>query len=690
MRTENLLIELGTEELPPKSLKQLGQSFADQFQLALEGAQLSFGSVSWFAAPRRLAVYVSALAEAQEDKVVEKRGPAISAAFDDNNEPTKAALGWARGNGIEVADAERMVTDKGEWLLHRAQVPGQPVAALLESLLNQVLSKLPIPKPMRWGNYTTQFIRPVHTLTVLYGAQVIPVTALGLNSDRMVLGHRFHGDGQFELDHADNYAQALKKQYVMADFTERAEAIQNSLEQTASDLELAPDYDTALLEEIAALVEWPVVLTASFDDSFLAVPKEALIYTMKDDQKYVPLLNQDGSLASTFLFVSNIDSHDPSLIISGNEKVIRPRLADAEFFFNTDKKQTLESRLPSLSSVLFQKQLGTLEEKSQRISTLAGFIASHIDADVDQASRAGLLSKTDLMTEMVMEFPEVQGVMGMYYAHNDNEPEPVATALYEQYLPRFAGDALPSHPVSAAVSLADKLDTLVGIFGINQLPKGDKDPFALRRAAIGVLRVISENNYNLDLTTLVEKAIEVYGHKLTNENTAQQVVDFVLGRFVSLLQDQGVSTDAIQAVSARRPTRPADYVARIEAVAEFKQLDEAEALAAANKRVANILTKQGITGEAHIDASLLQDEAEKALYTSLMDVKETVTQAAAQQQYRDVLRALATLRSPIDAFFDNVMVMAEDEQVRNNRLALLLLLRSLFLKTADISLLAKS
>ncbi|AXR08319.1 glycine--tRNA ligase subunit beta [Salinimonas sediminis] len=690
MHTENLLIELGTEELPPKSLKQLGQSFADNFRQALEDAQLSFDAVSWFAAPRRLAITVSALAQSQEDSVVEKRGPAVSAAFDADGEPTKAALGWARGNGIEVSDAERMVTDKGEWLLYRANVPGQPVITLLESLLNQAISRLPIAKPMRWGSYDTQFIRPVHTLTALYGAEVVPLTALGLNSGRTVLGHRFHGEGKFELVHADNYAQALKAQYVIADFDERAQAIKNELEDKASQLGLVPDYNTALLEEIAALVEWPVVLQASFDESFLAVPKEALIYTMKDDQKYVPLLNQDGSLASTFLFVSNIESHDPSLIISGNEKVIRPRLADAEFFFNTDKKKSLESRVESLSSVLFQKQLGTLKEKSARIASLAGFIAGQINADETQASRAGLLSKADLMTEMVMEFPEVQGVMGKYYALNDNEPEAIAHALYEQYLPRFAGDTLPSHPVSAAVSLADKLDTLVGIFGINQLPKGDKDPFALRRAAIGVLRIISEQQLPLDLNVLVDKAIEVYGGKLTNSQTKDQVIDFVLGRFVSLLQDQGISTDVIQAVSARRPTRPADYTARIAAVAEFKQLDEAEALAAANKRVANILAKQGIDGELAIDGTLCSEPAEQTLYNALMQVKGTVETAAAQHNYNEVLRSLASLRAPVDDFFDNVMVMAEDDKIRQNRLALLLLLRSLFLKTADISLLAKS
>ena len=690
MRTENLLIELGTEELPPKALKQLAESFASNFRLALEGAELQFDSVSWFAAPRRLAIYVSALAESQHDKVVEKRGPAVNAAFDADGNPTKAALGWARGNGIDVSDAERLVTDKGEWLLHKANTPGQPVGTLLENLLNQAIGKLPIPKPMRWGNYSTQFIRPVHTLTVLYGSEVLPVSVLGLTSDRVVQGHRFHGEKRFDLAHADTYAQALKEQYVIADFNERADAIRDGLEQTAEQLSHTPDYDNALLEEIAALVEWPVVLTASFDSAFLDVPKEALIYTMKDDQKYVPLLNADGSLANTFLFVTNIESRDETAIISGNEKVIRPRLADAEFFFETDKKTTLESRLSSLESVLFQKQLGTLKDKSDRISELSGFIAQQIGADVTQASRAGLLSKTDLMSEMVMEFPEVQGVMGKYYALNDGEDAAVADALHEQYMPRFAGDILPASDVSAAVSLADKLDTLVGIFGIGQLPKGDKDPFALRRAAIGVLRIISEKGLNLDLEVLVGKAVDVYGSKLTNTDTQTQVIDFVLGRFVSLFQEQGISMDVIQAVSARRPTRPADYAVRVSAVAEFKQREEAEALAAANKRVANILNKQNITGELPVEESLLLDEPEKALYRSLRAVSDDVQQAAASQKYGTVLSTLATLRNDIDDFFDNVMVMADDEAVRQNRLAILLMLRSLFLKTADISLLAKS
>ena len=692
MRTENCLVELGTEELPPKALKSLGEAFATQFEAALTQADLSFDSVSWFAAPRRLAVYVSGLAEGQADKVVEKRGPAVSAAFDADGNPTKAAQGWARGNGIDVADAERLVTDKGEWLLHKAHVPGQSVAELLEGLINQAVSKLPIPKPMRWGNYNTQFIRPVHTLCVLYGSEVVNVSVLGLTSGRVVQGHRFHGEGRFELDHADNYASALEQQYVLADFEARKDKVRQQLEDAAQSLSLKPDYNEDLLEEIASLVEWPVVLQAGFDEAFLAVPKEALIYTMKDDQKYVPLLDSDGALSNTFLFVTNIESRDASQVISGNEKVIRPRLADAEFFFNSDKKTTLESRLESLETVLFQKQLGTLKEKSERISALSAFIASQIDANESQAARAGLLAKTDLMSNMVMEFPDVQGVMGKYYALNDGEDAPVAEALYEQYMPRFAGDALPSSGVSASVALADKLDTLVGIFGIGQLPKGDKDPFALRRAAIGVLRIVTELSLPLDLETLVSKAIDVYGDKLTNAETQSQVVDFVLGRFTALLQDQAIAIDVIQAVAARRPTKPADYLARVHAVDKFRALEEAEALAAANKRVANILAKQNVevTDTVNIDESLLAEEAEKALYVELKAAQEEVDIAVPSQDYTRILTALATLRNVIDNFFDNVMVMADDEAVKNNRLALLSLLRQLFLTTADISILAKS
>ena len=689
MRTENLLVELGTEELPPKALMQLGSSFANNIEEALTQAELSFNSVVWYAAPRRLAVRVEALVDSQQDKVVEKRGPAVAAAFDAEGQPTKAALGWARGNGIAVEDAERLTTDKGEWLLYKASVKGKGIAELLEGIVTQAVSKLPIPKPMRWGNYTTQFIRPVHTLCALYGDELIDIAVLGLSSGRTLQGHRFHGEPRFELDHADNYLSSMQDHFVVADFAARASAIEASLNERAASLSLTADYDEDLLNEIAALVEWPVVMQASFDETFLDVPKEALIYTMKDDQKYVPLLNSDGSLSNQFLFVSNIDSQDPSQVIGGNERVIRPRLADAEFFFNTDKKQTLASRLDSLDTVLFQKQLGTLKDKSDRIASLSGYIASVIGADEQQANRAGLLSKTDLMTNMVMEFPDVQGVMGKYYALHDGESEVVANALYEQYMPRFAGDVLPSSLESAAVALADKFDTLVGIFGIGQLPKGDKDPFALRRAAIGVLRIITEKSLVIDLEDIIARAVSIYGDKLTNTDTQTQVVDFILGRFNALLQDQNIEIDVIQAVSARRPTQPTDYLARVKAVAEFKSNDAAEALAAANKRVANILAKNNVEGDASVNNALLQEAAEQQLASDIEAISDGIYKAAGERDYGYVLNTLATLRPSIDAFFDNVMVMADDEAVRANRLALLLALRELFLTTADVSLLAK-
>ena len=689
MRTENLLVELGTEELPPKALMQLGSSFANNIEEALTQAELSFNSVVWYAAPRRLAVRVEALVDSQQDKVVEKRGPAVAAAFDAEGQPTKAALGWARGNGIAVEDAERLTTDKGEWLLYKASVKGKGIAELLEGIVTQAVSKLPIPKPMRWGNYTTQFIRPVHTLCALYGDELIDIAVLGLSSGRTLQGHRFHGEPRFELDHADNYLSAMQDHCVVADFAARASAIEASLNERAASLSLTADYDEDLLNEIAALVEWPVVMQASFDETFLDVPKEALIYTMKDDQKYVPLLNSDGSLSNQFLFVSNIDSQDPSQVIGGNERVIRPRLADAEFFFNTDKKQTLASRLDSLDTVLFQKQLGTLKDKSDRIASLSGYIASVIGADEQQANRAGLLSKTDLMTNMVMEFPDVQGVMGKYYALHDGESEVVANALYEQYMPRFAGDVLPSSLESAAVALADKFDTLVGIFGIGQLPKGDKDPFALRRAAIGALRIITEKSLVIDLEDIIARAVSIYGDKLTNTDAQTQVVDFILGRFNALLQDQNIEIDVIQAVSARRPTQPTDYLARVKAVAEFKSNDAAEALAAANKRVANILAKNNVEGDASVNNALLQEAAEQQLASDIEAISDGIYKAAGERDYGYVLNTLATLRPSIDAFFDNVMVMADDEAVRANRLALLLALRELFLTTADVSLLAK-
>lgn len=689
MRQENLLVEIGTEELPPKALTKLATAFADNLKAELQSADLPFDEIKWFASPRRLAVNVIALAEQQKDKIVEKRGPAISAAFDGDNNPTKAALGWAKSNGITVEQAQRLSTDKGEWLLHKAEVKGEKIDSFLAAMVEKALKKLPIPKPMRWGSKTTQFIRPVHTLTMMYGDRLIDGVVLGLQSARVIQGHRFHGDGQFELDHADNYLTSLEQQFVIADFASRKAKILEALHSAAAKENGQPDIDEDLLDEVTSLVEWPVVYTASFDESFLQVPKEALIYTMKDDQKYFPLLDAEGQLKARFVFVSNIDSKEEQQVIKGNERVIRPRLADARFFFETDSKQTLESRLDSLESVLFQKQLGTLKEKSNRISALAGLIATEMGVNVTDAARAGLLSKTDLMTNMVMEFPDVQGVMGMHYARKDGETEAVAVALDEQYKPRFAGDSLPQNGVSCAVALADKLDTLVGIFGIGQTPKGDKDPFALRRAAIGVLRIIVENDLSLDLTKLVSIAAQSLQGKLSNNDTETQVIDFVLARFRTWYQEQGVDIDVIQSVLARRPTRPADFAARINGVAAFKKLDAAEALAAANKRVANILDKNGVSVEAKVDQSLLTETQELELYTQLVSIEKQVEPLVDVGDYAAALSALSQLREPIDSFFDNVMVMADDELVKANRLALLSTLRNLFLRSADISLLAQ-
>ncbi|WP_409421473.1 glycine--tRNA ligase subunit beta [Pseudaeromonas sp. ZJS20] len=688
MVTETLLIELGTEELPPKALRKLAQAFADNFTAELTKADLAFASLEWFAAPRRLAIKVQQLATAQPDKEVEKRGPAVSAAFDADGNPTKAAAGWARGCGIEAAQADRLVTDKGEWLVHRAKVVGRPTVELIPAMVATALAGLPIPKLMRWGAERTQFVRPVHTLCMLMGGELIPGDVLGLQSARLVRGHRFMGEAEFELTHADQYPALLEeKGKVIADFHRRKAFIKASIEAEAGRLGGIADLDDALLEEVTSLVEWPVLLTAAFEERFLAVPAEALVHTMKGDQKYFPVYDQAGKLLPNFIFISNIDSKDPSQVIAGNERVVRPRLSDAEFFFKTDKKQSLAARLESLATVLFQQQLGTLKDKSVRIAELAAYIAPQIGADVEHATRAGLLSKCDLMTNMVMEFTDTQGVMGMHYARHDGEAEDVAVALNEQYMPRFAGDALPSGLVACAVAIADKLDTLVGIFGIGQAPKGDKDPFALRRAAIGALRICVEKQLDLDLAGLVAKAVELYGDKLSNAKVADDVIDFMLARFRASYQDEGISADVIMAVLARRPTRPLDFDRRVKAVNHFRGLDAAEALAAANKRVSNILAKVEGTLPELIDSNLLQDASEQALAAKVTQLQTELAPCFAAGDYQQALTALAALREPVDAFFDKVMVMAEDPALRNNRLALLTQLRNLFLQVADISVL---
>ena len=687
MTTQNFLVEIGTEELPPKALKTLATSFADNVEAELNQAGLTFDKIEWFAAPRRLAVKVLNLATQQPSKEIEKRGPAVSAAFDAEGKPTKAAEGWARGCGITVEQAERIATDKGEWLVHRAKIEGQPTKNLLNDIVANALAKLPIPKPMRWADKTVQFIRPVHTVTMLLGDELIEGEILGVASARTIRGHRFLGEKEFEIQHADQYPQLLReKGSVVADFNERKAEILAKSQAKATALGGVADIEESLLEEVTSLVEYPNVLAAKFEERFLAVPAEALVYTMKGDQKYFPIYDKDGKLLPHFIFVSNINPEDPTAIIEGNEKVVRPRLTDAEFFFKTDLKQKLVDRLPRLETVLFQQQLGTLKDKTNRIEQLAGEIAKQIGADEAKAKRAGLLSKCDLMTNMVFEFTDTQGVMGMHYARNDGEDEEVAVALNEQYMPRFAGDELPKSLVASAVALADKFDTLTGIFGIGQAPKGSADPFALRRAALGALRIIVEKNLPLDLEDLVKKSAALFGDKLTNQNVVADVVDFMLGRFRAWYQDEGIAVDVIQAVLARRPTRPADFDARVRAVSHFRTLDSAEALAAANKRVSNILAKaDAAIGEINLTACV--EPAEKALAEAVLTLRTEVQPLIAKGDYTAVLDKLANLRAPVDSFFDNVMVNAEDPVLRQNRLAILNTLQGLFLQVADISVL---
>ncbi|PNH85388.1 glycyl-tRNA synthetase beta chain [Vibrio diazotrophicus] len=686
---KEFLIELGTEELPPKQLRTLAEAFAANFEAELKAADLTHEGIKWFATPRRLALKVTNLSEGQADKVVEKRGPAVAVAFDADGKPTKAAEGWARGNGITVEQADRLKTDQGEWLLYKQEVKGQEAKAVVVELAAKALANLPIAKPMRWGDKETQFIRPVKTLTILFGEELIEGEILGVSSTRTIRGHRFMGEAEFTIDSASQYPAILEERgKVIADYDARKATIIADAQKAALQVGGVADLEDDLVEEVTSLVEWPVVLTAKFEEKFLKVPSEALVYTMKGDQKYFPVYDADKKLLPNFIFVSNIESKEPRHVIEGNEKVVRPRLADAEFFFNTDRKSKLVDRLPQLETAIFQQQLGTIKDKTDRITELAGYIAEQIGADVEKSKRAGLLAKCDLMTSMVFEFTDTQGVMGMHYARHDGEAEEVAVALNEQYMPRFAGDNLPTNGVSAAVAMADKLDTIVGIFGIGQAPKGS-DPFALRRASLGVLRIIVEYGYNLDLVDLVAKAKSLFGDRLTNESVEQDVIEFMLGRFRAWYQDEGFSVDIIQAVLARRPTKPADFDQRVKAVSHFRELDAAESLAAANKRVGNILAK--FEGELpdEIELSLLQEDAEKALAENVEVLTEALEPAFATGNYQQALSQLAALREPVDAFFDNVMVMADDEALKKNRLTLLNNLRNLFLQIADISLLQK-
>ena len=683
MSAQDFLVELGTEELPPKALATLGEAFLAGIQKGLASAGLNYSASRYYAAPRRLAVLVSGLDVQQADRSVNLDGPPRQAAFDADGNPTQAALGFARKCGVDISEIDQ----SGPKLRYSQTITGKPTLSLLPTIVEDSLNDLPIPKRMRWGVRKDEFVRPTQWLVMLFGDNVIDCTLLAQRAGRDSRGHRFHHPEAVRISSPASYADDLRKAYVLADFQERREIIRKRVDELAVQQEGTAIVPAALLDEVSALVEWPVPLVCSFEERFLQVPQEALITTMQDNQKYFCLLDADGKLLPRFITVANIESRDPRQIVEGNEKVVRPRLTDAEFFFNQDKKQSLESFNERLQNVVFQAQLGSVYDKAVRVSKLAAFIAPRIGGDVQRASRAGLLSKCDLATEMVGEFPEMQGIAGYYYARHDGEAEDVALALNEQYMPRGAGAELPQTLTGAAVAIADKLDTLTGIFGIGMLPTGSKDPYALRRAALGVLRILIEKQLDLDLGEAVEFSVALYGGKVDSAALADQVLEFIFDRLRARYEDEGVDVASYLAVRALKPGSALDFDQRVQAVQAFRRLPEAEALAAVNKRVSNLLGKAEGAVASQVEPKYFDNAHEFSLYSAIQQADHAVQPMAQARQYNEALTRLAALREPVDAFFEAVMVNAEDPSVRANRYALLARLRGLFLGVADISVL---
>lgn len=686
MSTKDLLIEIGTEELPPTALNKLSVAFYNGVKEGLEKADLSFTEIKKFAAPRRLALMISDLQVKQKDKAVEKRGPALSAAFDEDGCPSKAAQGFARSCGVTVEELDKLETDKGAWLNFKSTHKGQNTEELIPEIVQTALDKLPIPKRMRWADLDAQFVRPVHWLVLLFGNDVIDAEILSVKSGRETRGHRFHHPETIAIASAKEYEMLLETHgKVIADFDRRKEAVRGQVDEIALSKNGNAIIDENLLEEVAAMVEWPVAVMGNFEERFLDVPQETLILTMKTNQKYFHVVDQKGVLLPHFITVSNIESKDVSKVQEGNERVIRPRFADAEFFWSQDKKSKLVDRKEQLGSVVFQKQLGTLLDKSNRVSKLASNIAEMLGGDKQLASRAAELCKCDLMTEMVGEFPGLQGIMGRYYAEHDGENTEVATALEDYYKPKFAGDTLPQSITSQSLAIADRLDTLVGIFAIGQTPTGDKDPFALRRAALGVLRISIENKLDLDLLELIKLAVKQHDASINAAKAEVAVFDFVLDRLHAYYLDKGIRPDVLDAVISTKPTRPLDIDNRLLAVDAFRKLEAATSLAAANKRIGNILKKVEGKIADKVNEQLLQEDAEKELNTLLTKLDSKVQGLINKAKYQDALTELSTLRASVDQFFDDVMVMADDEKLKNNRIALLNKLHQLFIQIADIS-----
>ena len=690
-----ILFELGCEELPPKSLKPLRDALQASVTEQLNEAEIGFDSIKAFAAPRRLAIRIEGISDKQPDRSEQKRGPAIKAAFDSDGNPTRAAMGFAKGLGIDASELITINTDKGDYVGYEQIIQGQATTELLPTIFQTALDNLPIAKRMRSGASRNEFVRPVQWAVLMQDSAVIDATIQGHQTGKQTRGHRFHSPDYHEITHANDYEQLLDDLKVVADFDKRQTLIKNQVKTLADEVNADPIVPQDLLDEVTALVDFPIALRANFEARFLQVPQEALISTMQADQKYFCLTDKAGKLQPYFIFITNIESKDPNQIIEGNEKVVRPRLADAEFFFLQDQKQPLFALTESLKTRVFQDKLGTIWEKSERIAKLAAFIATLMqqqgrDINVDETVRAAILSKADLASSLVGEYPELQGIAGTYYARLNNEPEAVAASLQEQYLPKFSGDVLPQTPIGICLALADRLDTLVGIFAIDQAPTGSKDPFSLRRSAIGILRILIEKQLPINLVALVEQAIKGYstseGSKIAKMgDTFTQVMAFLNSRYRAMYTEQGVSVDTIQAVQAINPHMPLDFDQRIRAVQTFSELPQAEELADSNKRVANILAKSEVSVADTVDEALLSEPAEQTLYQAVQQAQTAVKPLLETADYTQVLQTLVSLDAPLTQFFADVMVNSEDAALKNNRLALLKQVRALFLTVADIS-----
>ena len=683
-QTKDLLFELGCEELPPKSLLKLSNALLNNIEAGLKSAELSYSTAVAYASPRRLAVIIKDLNSAQPDKSVEKRGPAVQAAFAEDGTPSKAAMGFAKGCGTTVDKLDRLKTDKGEWLAFNQEVKGFATEQLIPEIITKSIQLLPIAKRMRWGNYNTEFVRPVHWAVLLFGENIIETEILGLKTANKSQGHRFHAPDEILISSPDVYQQTLEqKGQVIVDFSKRKSIIRDKANAAAKTVNGMAYIEEDLLEEIAALNEWPVPILGNFPNRFLDLPIEVLITTMQINQKYFPIKNQAGELLPHFITFSNIESSHPESIQQGNERVILPRLADAEFFWNQDRKQTLEDRIESLESIIFQKKLGTVAAKTSRVEKLAEFIANQVKANTEFAKRAARLAKTDLMTNMVSEFASLQGIMGRYYALADNEASEVAIAIEEQYFPKQSGSPTPASITGQVLSIAEKIDTLCGIFSAGLIPTGDKDPYALRRATLGSLRTIIENKLELDIVQLIDFALSQFDHEFDKEASKQLIVDFVFERLKGYCLDHGHTIHEFDAVYAVNPTQPLDFMQRLQAVKAFRQLPEAESLAAANKRIINILKKSD-TKPADIISGLIETE-EKNLHAVAIQSANDIQPLLEQKNYQATLTRLAQLKEDVDGFFDNVMVNTDDLTLRASRLALLAMLSEQFLKTADIS-----